>query len=179
MLILRARVYFTYQMNISTHILWTFISCLGKSGTLDKLQSSTLSLRKIRFLIIGIATSTWREMFYTHIWFVWQIASKNCRVISTNKYTHVYTYFIFCKSIPFFSCCQFSAIMIVTTSLNLKHEVFECVMPLWVADLSCLRTLSEEITFSAWPKIKFIGTAKTYLVCHISPKFQFFYLCLF
>ena len=63
-------------------------------------------------------------MFYTHIWFVWQIASKNCRVISTNKYTHVYAYFIFCKSIPFFSCCQFSTIMIVTTSLNLKHEVF-------------------------------------------------------
>ena len=63
-------------------------------------------------------------MFYTHIWFVWQFASKNCRVISTNKYTHVYAYFIFCKSIPFFSCCQFSTIMIVTTSLNLKHEVF-------------------------------------------------------
>ena len=36
-------------MNISTHILWTFISCLGKSGTLDKLQSSTLSLKKRHF----------------------------------------------------------------------------------------------------------------------------------
>ena len=80
-------------------------------------------------------------MFYTHIWFVWQFASKNCRVISTNKYTHVYAYFIFCKSIPFFSCCQFSTIMIVTTSLNLKHEVFLSVWCLCRFQISVTRTI--------------------------------------
>ena len=52
MLILWVRMYFyipNEHQYILTYILWTFISCLGKSGTLDKLQSSTLSLRKRHF----------------------------------------------------------------------------------------------------------------------------------